>query len=1380
MRRILRFIALALAVFLPSVVYARGGRQTVTETADGIDIWQKEFDVSGMKPGTYNVIVNAKDAAGNIGVSGPFNIRIDPMAGLPEVRVVYPEQGQVMRGDVHIVGVATARYGLKQILVKIDDGEYTTLEGLEYWNLNVPSRELGEGRHTISVKAIDSNDLTGPEIKSDFILDVVPPVFELVGREIGDLISGTVKVKGKVTDVNGLQSLEISTDGGSRFTSLRHSGGRKGDPSRYFEFSIPSKKYDDGPLVYFLRAINKTGYSETKPFLFFVNNYAPQIEILAPTQTEDSFRETQVTGRVISGVGLTQFYYEWQGERHDIPLRPGDPFWTVNVHFSLANNRPVPFRITAVDKSGNTTVVTQNFRDTRKNRDPVLAIDYPARPAVGRMQLDQDQGIYGHILPGFFANNILIEGVIEYVMAQPSFYIPPELIPPGATTLRMWAMDEEGTTGEPFAIRINKPAATTGIESPITMDSPQYWDDYGDYRCPYLSDSVTYEGYVDNFSGQSVEYRLKWDDTWKPVSVDSQGNFTQTVSLAEFSEGSVPIEFRTVSNGAADIPVYMPVNKFTTKPEITFLTPAQRFGVVQRATTAAGIIDYFVPLSEVSYSLDGQNFTPMDFTAKYNRSWFNGYFDFTAMNTDGQILTIRAIDRAGNVAYASPDFTFDNTDAFPIIIHNAPVDGQLVAGDFEISGLAYVDVGIHAVFYRILSPRNPWDTVQQTLLRRNEVEFEQIETSQNYYVPLTLADVRDGENILEIFAEDIYGVTGQVTQKIFKVSTAAPETVVLEPPMDIWNRNNILVKGTSFDLNGIDELLISMDNGISYQRTDFESRQDSPGEWSISLNTRAYTDGVYSMLVRTLDRFGVSSFSNGIINIDNSPPSIDLGSPGNGDAIGVILPITGQVYDNIGLKGLSIQLVNNNDPSQQMTYEPPANVVIMESMDVSEFPDGDYSLKVSAFDQSGNENSVIRNVTVIKARAASEVAIINPLPGIEHTGPIVVSGKITGAVIPEKVTLMVDRQAYTSLDVNRYGIFSYDLPEENVATGRPVIFSAAFDTPGGERIVSFENPVTFSSFGPILEVDSHRDGDVITKRPWISGRAYMVRPDDDSGGRKGAKGAGVDRVELSFDNGRSFLLARGTDKWKFRLETGELAPGTMPIVIKASFEDGSSAIRRILLTVDTQAPSVNTMGPSEGSSYRDTVAVYGSVTDNYDMDSVEVSLRPGDKAGYAVPGFIQGLYLDASFLGGLNYSLGLGLTFFDDNVKVQINASEAPSGRYSGWAFGGKVLANVYNANLAKWFGPDWEFWKTSLVIGAHFSYFLMEDEETPVWMGQFLGQWEIIKADMGFFFPNWKYFKSFSIYTEPGIWFAPSDVNSQQAWRTKFTIGFGGRISLF
>jgi hypothetical protein len=246
-------MVLALAIIFPAAVYSGGRSQRIkTQTADGIGVWQSEFDVSNYKPGTYNYIVNAKDAAGNIGTSGPYNIRIDPMAGLPEVHIVYPEEGMVIRNDFNIVGVVQARYGIKEVLIKIDNGEFMPIEGKEYWNLPIKTTKTEEGEHTvipegvhtIYVKAVDEYGNTGRVTKITFIIDVTPPVFEILNHEIGDLIAGTVKIKGTVFDSLGIVSLQISTDG-INFTPLKHKAKRR-DPARHFQFTIPTKKHRDG------------------------------------------------------------------------------------------------------------------------------------------------------------------------------------------------------------------------------------------------------------------------------------------------------------------------------------------------------------------------------------------------------------------------------------------------------------------------------------------------------------------------------------------------------------------------------------------------------------------------------------------------------------------------------------------------------------------------------------------------------------------------------------------------------------------------------------------------------------------------------------------------------------------------------------------------------------------------------------------------------------------------------------------------------------------------------------------------------------------------------------------------------------------------------
>jgi hypothetical protein len=300
---------------------------------------------------------------------------------------------------------------------------------------------------------------------------------------------------------------------------------------------------------------------------------------------------------------------------------------------------------------------------------------------------------------------------------------------------------------------------------------------------------------------------------------------------------------------------------------------------------------------------------------------------------------------------------------------------------------------------------------------------------------------------------------------------------------------------------------------------------------------------------------------------------------------------------------------------------------------------------------------------------------------------------------------------------------------------------------------------------------------VITQRPWLSGRAWVALTEEEEALTKKEKAQfAVRGVEVSFDNGRSFERASGRELWKIRLETGNFPAGPLPIIVRAEFAGGRTAVRRILLTVDTNPPLVKTVEPVENSTHRDTFTAYGAASDDYDIDSVEISLRPGDKAGYAVPQFIQGLYTDIHFFGATPVEYGLGLSFFEDNVKIQFQFGQAvPETRFTGNVMGVKLLANIFYLPFGFYLGPDWEFLSMSFALGANFSIFTMEEGDPLVFMGAVLGQLEFVRVDVSHFFPKWKYFKNFSLYAEPIVWFASSDVSAEAIFR----ISLGARISL-
>jgi hypothetical protein len=331
--------------------------------------------------------------------------------------------------------------------------------------------------------------------------------------------------------------------------------------------------------------------------------------------------------------------------------------------------------------------------------------------------------------------------------------------------------------------------------------------------------------------------------------------------------------------------------------------------------------------------------------------------------------------------------------------------------------------------------------------------------------------------------------------------------------------------------------------------------------------------------------------------------------------------------------------------------------------------------------------------------------------------------------------------------------------------------------------MSRDHPVRYVPYGPCLTVESHRDGDAVTGRPWLSGRAWLSAPEPSE---QLAGLSVVPRVQVSFDNGRSFHKVRGAEHWKIRLETADLPGGPLPVLVRATFAGGETAVHRILLNVDTAAPRIETMEPAEDSTHRDKLLVYGTADDDFDLEAVDIALRSGDKSAYSVPRFIQGLYVDAHFMGATWVDAGVGLSFFDDNVKLQVQAGIAPAvdsrtgtaGRFIGTVFGTKLLANVLYVPFDYFFGPDWSFFSMSAALGANFSYFTMDADNgrPPLSMGAVLAQWEFARLDLPHFFPRGAYCKTLSLYLEPVLWFASSDIKAGPIFR----MTFGTRATLF
>ena len=1355
-RRLTTVFALFL-LLCPGLWAAASKDKIESVTAEGGEIWQNDFDVSMRKKGLYNYIVYGRDRAGNEATPGAVNVRIDPNSGLPLARVVYPEDNSIVRQNINVLGVASGRFGVERVAIRLDDGDYIDASGAEYWNKLIDFASVSDGRHTLYVQAFDAKGLSGPEQSVRIILDTSPPQIELTSHNVGDIISGTTTIKGVASDPNGIRSLEFSEDGENfKSFSVKNRGDSK-------EFSIPlkSKNMDDGPLVYYVKAVDNTGIAAVKPYLFFISNNGPELELYTPAVGENVFGAFLLSGRAYAKIGIAELYYEMGKTRENIEIRPGDPYWSIPIEIGSGGGS---IKVTAKDKIGNVTSVTRKLEDRRKVKTPVLVIDYPPNDMLNAMS--GDAAIFGHI-ENVDSQKVIIDGIGE-VDASSGFRIGADMIPPGKKTIKLTPIAKDGAKGSAVSVKYNKIDVNTQGEAHISVTSPAQFG--------WVSGrSFSLQG---NVSGSRLQIRLDPSGDWRTVNVDSRGHFAVDVDISQRQEGPVHLE---LSTGDGSLPVYHPINVASSQPDIEFASPPAENPMIHGNKTIIGFVEHNVPLTGIAYSLDGDSWDELPFTMRQGKAWFSYFCDFTALGILRGKLAFRVTDASGASYTKSPNYTLNPNPPLPQIIVNTPTDSEVITAPFGISGVAFDDVGIHSVHWRILGPKlesiSPGAAGRiarekaEAFLENPNVPFQQLLTDQNFDIPIDFSIVSDGEYNVEIYAADPYGVKSETVNRVIKVSTAPPETRIMYPVITRYNNHAILMKGFSSDANGIGAVSISMDNGNTWQ--DVTLHED--GSWEIALNTTIYNDGIYSALIRTKDNYEITSFSNAMVNIDNTPPELYLSSPQNGQHVGSLLQIVGRVSDNIHLKSLNFQIVSAENPEYQRSFEMPPELVIFESMSLTGFPQGEYIVRVVSTDLADNESIVSRKIVYDADDEAAQIAIFNPLPGEIHTGAINVVGTITGSFLPSEVQLMMNGRPLSMVSVDRYGVFHYEIPEEDLGGEGQYKVSANYRSETGKQISSPDHTVYYSPFGPILILDSHQDGDAITKRPWLKGRAMYSVPTVEGEERKISRREQADynvsRIEISYDNGRSFAKAKGGSEWKFRLETGSLPVGPLPVVVRAVFANGEEAVRRVMLTVDTTEPQVVAISPPENSVHRDNILVYGTASDNYQLADVDLLFRPRSKFWYSVPGAIQGLYLDAKAFGATWFDVGIGLSFFNDNVRFQgqfgmtpVDGSEtqvSSGGRFDGNVFGIKLLANIYHLPFDYLFGPDWAFYSMSLAIGANFSWFQMDEGRKPVYMGAVVGQWDIANVDMQFFNPKWKYFHNFALYLEPELWFASTDVQS-------------------
>ena len=933
---------------------------------------------------------------------------------------------------------------------------------------------------------------------------------------------------------------------------------------------------------------------------------------------------------------------------------------------------------------------------------------------------------------------------------------------------------EEGLFG-PFtvsAVSVDNETFSSGVLTlfsdtggpSIEVSAPQTGD--------YVRGFVQVEGKITEPSGlASSEVSVDSGLTWSKLVVN-KGVFSVKLPITG-PDGLVGIRIRAADRGGHSSSADRWVTNDGGGPAIAIVTPPEGLKV-NGLTTILGTATDLGGIGKIEFSDDGKTYKLATGT-----DTFGFQLDFASYAKLPEKWYIRATDLAGNVSVTPVSFAIDQEADKPVVQIQTPANGEVVRSDFKITGMVFDDDGVKSVSYSI--DGGPWT---------------KIDNATSFSITEALASFKDNEHRIDMQAEDIYGTKGNVATSKFLVSLAAPASILLAPDIQKTVNGVVSLVGVGLDRNSIKSVAISLDNGLSWNRADFRTKEDlvlAPGadpqvreflakerrEWEWRFDTKTLKDGTYSVLIRTTDAYDSESIYTSLLNLDNTAPQLTLNSPTDGQPLLDTLKLEGRSSDNVNLQSLKafLRLIEATaplsggassvsiSPNSVQVYDLPVTAVFNQEFPLETLTPGWYNLRLEGRDAAGNTTYIARNVQIGSSATFDKVELLYPLSGETRNGMFIVAGKVTSRNRVEKATITIDGKSTSLVDIDEKGYFQLEVFGDLVEPGEHVL-QASVQINAAVKLNSESRKVIFEAEGPYVQVTSTKNGAFVTNRPYIEGVAGWMAIESLQDRNKLDPTHAITSVEVSLDNGKSFSSAVGTGKWKYRLESLELPDGPLPLVFRARFADGSSALQRMIVNVSQTATVINMTKPLENSKVYGKVELSGYTSDPTGQSKVEIALREGDKANYGAPTFIQGLYTDSHLWGATWWEQAVGFSFSNEAVKLQAQIGQAPpDSRFSGSIAGIKLIATVANIPFRFFFGPDWDWLSQTVALGADFSVFsnstnfldFSGTEAPSVFLGSMLVQWEIAKITI----KNQTYFRTYGWYVELTTWFISSEVQA-------------------
>ncbi|MDP3176722.1 MAG: Ig-like domain-containing protein, partial [Spirochaetaceae bacterium] len=729
-----------------------------------LDLWEES------KGAPLAIAAIFKDAAGNQ-ASASQKVSLNAPGDLPTVAFGATEN-LLERGSV-LYGRAADDDAVPEISVSIDDGE---TESFAAGSFAVQLPELATGKHALVVTA------TGPDgkisqAKKEFTFKAAKP-------SIGDLAVGDASstqpyrpgieipltpaqsLSFTIVAPNGIGSVEYSINGGpfAKAVAGKTASGKAPVPGESVPYSFPiPQSLAFGRFTVDLVAKCSLGLEEKSALEFHA-----VLPAQAGTDADDAIRfEHERITRTEEG-----FAFELKPGESLVGLFNGRPIRSVSLSpasesLDLAFDGPsITLTARADDLLPPSSIVLETVDGDRFEWGPFVAKIDALPPALALDSPTDHEWLTNTVLitgsasdaNGIVSVEVSVNGgprisiLEEQGATEPETSEPPPEPATSTPVEEAPAAEAPAPASEPPAE--TAPEVTAPVESapaepaPVSEPSVEAAPAEPAPAEPAPADLTLF----DDPSIRQIAYVLTpaLAEEIGSASAKKDVNFNYVLPLPTAPDGATRIEIIARDAAGHETREIRYINKDTLQPEVVMVIPAPGDSVNGTMTIIGeardgGRLDSIIYMPGFGAPAEEVN----------GRSSFSRTFDFARTEwplpeAAGFLVT----DKAGNGSIMAPDLVVDTEKDKPIAEIHAPSEMEVLRSNFTISGVAYDDDGLSAAYFRI-----DWSDWQR-------IEMQ----GTSFTLPIILKETTDNEHLVEVRAEDIYGVQGDIVSRRYRIS----------------------------------------------------------------------------------------------------------------------------------------------------------------------------------------------------------------------------------------------------------------------------------------------------------------------------------------------------------------------------------------------------------------------------------------------------------------------------------------------------------------------------------------------------------------------------------------------------------------------------------